>query len=138
MTSLLYLLLGTTAGVLSGILGIGGGVIIVPALLLLFRMPPQTAVGTSLAALLAPVGLLGVMAYYRAGHLNPVAALWIAVGLFGGIFVGAQVAQRLNAVLLTRLFALLLVVVAWRLWVSAGRAAADAPPHDVAAVRGLP
>lgn len=78
----IFLLIGLAAGVLSGLFGIGGGVVIVPALLFLVRMPVQTATGTSLAALLLPVGALGAWAYYRMGHLDLSAATWIAGGLF--------------------------------------------------------
>ena len=61
----------------------------------------------------------------RAGQQDVTAAAWIAAGLLVGIFAGALIAQRLNAVLLARLFAILLVVIAWRLWVTAG---ASPPP----------
>ena len=114
----LFLAIGLGAGVLSGLFGIGGGVVIVPALLLLARMPAQTATGTSLAALLLPVGALGAWTYYRAGHLDIKAALWIALGLFAGAWVGAQIAQQLSAPLLKRIFAVFLLLLAVRVWFS--------------------
>ena len=67
------LVLGLTAGVLSGMFGIGGGLVIVPALVVLFGFPIKTAVGTSLFALLLPTGLLGVMEYWKTGNLRPAA-----------------------------------------------------------------
>ena len=64
------LVLGGTAGILSGMFGIGGGLIIVPTLIVLFELDPKTAVGTSLFALLLPTGLLGVLEYWRRGELR--------------------------------------------------------------------
>ena len=66
----IFLVIGLLAGVLSGVFGIGGGVVIVPALIFLAGMLPITATGTSLAALLLPVGALGAYEYYRKGHLQ--------------------------------------------------------------------
>src|SRR4026209_17090 len=86
--SLIFLLIGLGAGVLSGLFGIGGGVVIVPALIFIARIQPQTATGTSLAALLLPVGALGAWEYYKTGNLNPLAWLLIAVGLFIGAGFG--------------------------------------------------
>ena len=111
-----FLLLGLAAGVLSGLFGIGGGIIIVPALMLLARLPPTTATGTSLGALLLPVGLLGAWEYYRNGHLNVRAALLVALGLFLGAWFGARLALTLSPVQLKRAFAVFLVLVAIRLW----------------------
>jgi uncharacterized membrane protein YfcA len=117
--TLLFLLIGLGAGVLSGLFGIGGGVVIVPALILIARMPALTATGTSLGALLLPVGALGALTYYRSGNLNIRAAMLIAIGLFLGAWFGAKLAQTLTPVQLKRLFALFLVAVAARVWWSA-------------------
>ncbi|GAC1650868.1 MAG: hypothetical protein NVS4B3_10350 [Gemmatimonadaceae bacterium] len=114
--TLILLAIGLAAGVLSGVFGIGGGVVIVPALLLLVRMQPQTATGTSLGALLLPVGALGAWTYYKAGHLDFRAALLIACGLLVGAYLGAQLAQGMSPVTLKRLFAAFLVLVAARVW----------------------
>lgn len=113
---MLYIIIGVGAGVLSGLFGIGGGVVIVPALLYAARMSQLTATGTSLGALLLPVGALGAWEYYRTGHLDVRAALVIAIGLFFGAFFGARVAQMLTAVQLKRAFAVFLVMVAIRIW----------------------
>ena len=113
---MLYILIGLAAGVLSGLFGIGGGVVIVPALLLAARMSPLTATGTSLGALLLPVGALGAWEYYRKGNLDLRVALLLALGLFFGAFFGARVAQMLTAVQLKRAFAIFLVLVAIRVW----------------------
>jgi uncharacterized membrane protein YfcA len=113
---MLYIIIGVGAGVLSGLFGIGGGVVIVPALLYAARMSQLTATGTSLGALLLPVGALGAWEYYRTGHLDVRAALVIAIGLFFGAFFGARLAQILTAVQLKRAFAVFLVMIAIRIW----------------------
>ena len=115
---LLFIAIGLIAGVLSGLFGIGGGIVIVPALLFLARMSPLTATGTSLAALLLPVGALGAYEYYKTGHLEPVASLWIAVGLLFGAYAGARLAQHMSPVMLKRAFSVFLVLIAARMWTS--------------------
>lgn len=115
---LIFLLIGMLAGVLSGVFGIGGGVVIVPALILIAGFVPIVATGTSLAALLLPVGALGAYEYYRKGHLNMTAALWISLGLFIGVWFGAKLAQNLSPVQLKRSFAIFLVLVAGKVWFS--------------------
>ncbi len=117
--SLLYLAIGLAAGLLSGLFGIGGGILIVPALMLIARMSPSTATGTSLAALLLPVGALGAWEYYRNGHIDIAAGVLIALGLFIGAYFGARFAQGLDPVTVKRSFAVFLVLVAARVWLSA-------------------
>jgi len=116
--TMLYILIGLGAGVLAGLFGIGGGLLIVPALLYFGRMSQLTATGTSLGALLLPVGALGAWEYYRTGNLDLRAALVIAIGLFFGAFFGAKLAPILTAVQLRRAFAVFLVLVAIRMWTS--------------------
>jgi uncharacterized protein len=113
-----FIAIGFGAGILSGLFGIGGGLVIVPALILLARLTPITAIGTSLAALLLPVGALGAWEYYKKGHLNVPAALFIALGLLFGAWLGARLAQQLSPVQLKRGFAVFLVLVAGRIWFS--------------------
>ncbi len=119
MTIVLFLLIGLGAGVLSGLFGIGGGIVIVPALVLVARMAPLVATGTSLGALLLPVGALGAFEYYRRGNLNVNASLWVALGLFIGAWGGARLAHTIPQFYMKRLFAVFLVVVAARMWFSA-------------------
>jgi uncharacterized membrane protein YfcA len=116
---LLYLVIGLAAGLLSGLFGIGGGIIIVPALLLVGRMQPSTATGTSLGALLLPVGALGAWQYYKNGHLDMRAALLIALGIFVGAYVGALAMERLDPMMAKRVFAVFLLVVSVRIWMTA-------------------
>jgi len=113
---MLYLAIGLVAGVLSGLFGIGGGVVIVPALILLGHHSPNRATGTSLAALLLPVGALGAWEYFRRGDLDIPAAGGVALGLFLGAWVGAHWGSQLPARPLQRGFAVFLVLVAAHLW----------------------
>lgn len=115
---LVFIAIGFFSGILSGLFGIGGGLVIVPALIFLARLTPITATGTSLAALLLPVGALGVWEYYKKGNLNIPAALFVAVGLVLGVWIGARLAQQLSPVQLKRAFAVFLVLVAGRMWFS--------------------
>lgn len=115
---LLLIAIGVGAGVLSGIFGIGGGIVIVPALIYLAKMTPQQAAGTSLAALVLPLGAaVGAMAYYKAGHLQPKDALYLAIGMAIGAYFGAQIATTVDALVLRRMFAVLMVLMAMKLWV---------------------
>ena len=115
-----FLLIGLAGGVLSGLFGIGGGLLIVPALVLLADFPAKTALGTSLGALLLPVGLLGVYTYWQYGNVDLRASLMIAVGLFFGAYGGARIAQVIHGPALQRMFAVFLVVMAAQLWIEAG------------------
>jgi uncharacterized membrane protein YfcA len=116
--SLIYLLVGLAAGLLSGLFGVGGGILIVPGLLLVARMTPATATGTSLGALLLPVGALGAWQYYKNGHVDVRASALIALGLLVGAFLGARVAQGLDPVLARRAFAVFLLLVSVGIWFS--------------------
>jgi uncharacterized membrane protein YfcA len=114
-----FVLIGLAAGLLSGFFGIGGGILIVPALLLVAKMSPVRAAGTSLAALLLPVGALGAWEYYRHGDLDIRAAMLVALGLFLGAWAGAHWASHLPVRLLQRGLSVFLILVAVHLWVTA-------------------
>ena len=116
---LTLVLIGLAGGVLAGLFGIGGGVLIVPALIYFGGMTIKSATGTSLGALLLPVGLLGAMTYWKAGNLEIRAAVIVAVGLFFGAWFGARLAQSMQTALLQRLFAVFLVLVAARMFFKA-------------------
>src|SRR5215813_15506820 len=90
-------ILGVVAGILSGMFGIGGGAVIVPILTALFGFQLRAATGTSLAALLMPVSIFAVIAYYRAGKLRIPVAVPVAGGLIIGSWIGANVAFALPA-----------------------------------------
>src|SRR2546430_17256309 len=107
--------MGLGGGVVGGLLGGGGASVIVPALVLLVKLPPHTASGTSLAALLLPVGLLGAIEYYRRGQVNVSYAIILAAGLFVGAFVGAHLAGGVSELALRRAVGGLLLLVAGKL-----------------------
>jgi uncharacterized protein len=106
-----FVLIGLAAGLLSGLLGIGGGLLIVPALVYLAGFPQLTATGTSLAILLPPVGLAAVLVYYRNGNVDIRAALCIAVCMFVTAWIGSRVALKVGGVYLRLLFGLFLLAV---------------------------
>lgn len=108
-------LIGLTGGVLSGLFGIGGGLVIVPSLILFVGLAPKMAAGTSLAALLLPVGILGALEYWRAGLIDVRLAVLLALGILIGAFFGARLAVGLPNDVIQRVFGILLVIVGVRL-----------------------
>ncbi|NWF67988.1 MAG: sulfite exporter TauE/SafE family protein [Chloroflexi bacterium] len=108
------LLVGLGAGVLAGMFGIGGGVVIVPALVSILRFDQKYAVGTSLAALLLPSGLPAVVNYYHAGDLDIGVAALVAAGLLFGALAGARIALGLPSVTVKRLYGVFLLFIAFR------------------------
>jgi len=110
------LILGLVAGSFSGLIGIGGGVIIVPALILLFGFSQQIAQGTTLALLVPPIGLLAVIDYYKKGFVNMPAAILIALGFIVGGFLGAKIAVSLPEQTLRRIFAVVIVIIGIRMF----------------------
>jgi uncharacterized protein len=114
----LYILLGLLVGVLSGIVGIGGGIMIVPVLVYFFHMTQHKAQGTSLAALLAPVGALAFWEYYKAENVDLKAGLLLAFGFFIGGYFGGLWAQHLSDLVLRRVFGTLLAMIGIRLLLS--------------------
>ncbi len=113
MTIVIGITIGLGAGVLSGLLGIGGGLVIIPALVMA-GLSQREASGTSLAALLAPVAILGVMEYARRREVHVLYAIGIGLGLFAGAYIGARLAGRISSVTLQRLFGALLAAASVR------------------------
>lgn len=112
MTStILFILIGIVAGVLSGIFGIGGGVIIVPALMYLCGFSQLKAQGTSLAILLPPVGIFAFMEYYKRGQVNVKASILIVVFLVIGSVFGSKLAQNLPTEVLRKSFGILMILI---------------------------
>ncbi|HPG40756.1 MAG TPA: sulfite exporter TauE/SafE family protein [bacterium] len=108
-TLLILIIIGLIAGILSGIFGIGGGIVIVPALIYILGFTQHRATGTSLAVLLPPVGLIAVLEYYRHGHVDLKAALIIAVALIIGAWFGAILANKLSGAILRMAFGIFVV-----------------------------
>lgn len=109
---LAFVLLGLIAGLVAGLVGIGGGIIIVPALVYLFDFTQKTAQGTTLALLVPPIGILAAYTYYRAGEVNIKAAVLIIIGFVIGSFLTSQFATNVSNKTLTRIFAVFLIMVA--------------------------
>jgi uncharacterized membrane protein YfcA len=118
--SLLWVLgglaLGIAVGSVSGLIGLGGGVFLIPALTFFYGMSQKRAQGTSIATLLLPVGVLAFWSYYKQGHADLKLALFIAVGFTIGGWFGGQYAQHLSDTALRRGFAVLLVALAVKLF----------------------
>ena len=109
------LALGVVIGVISGIVGIGGGAFLIPALIFFYGMSQKTAQGTSVATLLLPIGIFAFWTYYKAGHVDLHLALLIAIGFAVGGWFGGLWAQHLPDVVLRRGFAVLLLALAIKL-----------------------
>ncbi|MGA2535182.1 MAG: sulfite exporter TauE/SafE family protein [Terracidiphilus sp.] len=110
------LLVGLVVGMVSGVVGIGGGILFVPALIWLLGMDQHKAQGTSLGALLAPVGFFAFYEYYRKGNADIRVAALLAAGFLVGGYFGAVGAQHIPEIWLRRIFALTLIVVGGRMW----------------------
>ena len=119
MNWLWFILLGLFAGAISGLVGIGGGIIIVPALVLLFGFSQKLAQGTTLALLVPPIGIFAALTYYKDGYVNLRAAGLIVVGFVIGSFLAARYVTRLSNATVTRVFAIFLIAVAIRMLFSA-------------------
>jgi uncharacterized protein len=111
MNAVLFILLGLAAGTLSGILGIGGGIVVIPVLTYFFKMSQQQAQGTTLAMMLPPIGLLAAWNYYRHGAVDISAAAFICIGfLFGGL-LGSNIIFAFSDDILRKSFGVFLLLV---------------------------
>lgn len=107
----LYILLGAVAGAFSGLIGIGGGVIIVPALVFLFGMTQHQAQGTTLALLVPPIGLLAAWTYYKQGYVDLRIAALVCVGFILGGWAGAKFATGISNTALERIFGVVIILI---------------------------
>lgn len=114
----MIVLVGLVIGLVSGVVGIGGGILFVPALVWLLGMNQHKAQGTSLGALLAPVGIFAFYEYYRHGNADVRVAALMAAGFLVGGYFGAVGAQHIPEIWLRRIFAITLIVVGGRIWFS--------------------
>lgn len=115
MTSLVIagiLAIGIVVGVISGLVGIGGGAFLIPALIYFYGMSQIKAQGTSLATLLLPIGIFAFWTYYKAGHVDFKMAMILAIGFALGGWLGGLWAQHLPQIVLRRGFAVLLILLA--------------------------
>lgn len=111
-TILLLLVIGAAAGILSGMVGIGGGIIIVPALIYILGFSQKMAQGTSLGILLLPIGLLGVLQFYKQGYIDVRVVLIISAAFFFGSYFGSKIALSLPQETVKKIFAMLMIVIA--------------------------
>lgn len=109
---LLVILVGIAAGMLGGMVGVGGGLIIVPALVYLMGFSQKTAQGTSLGLIMLPVGILGVLQYYKQGHVDFKVVGLLAVGFLIGSYFGSKVALRLPQDTVKKIFAVFMIIMA--------------------------
>ncbi len=107
-------MVGLVAGLLSGMFGIGGGIVIVPALITFLAFEPVGAISTSLVALLLPVGIFAVLAYQRAGHFDWRASALLALGIASTVWIGAQLALSLPSDTLKQVYGVFLIIMGWR------------------------
>jgi len=110
-TLLILITIGIGAGILSGFVGIGGGVVIVPALMYVFSMSQYEAQGTSLFILLLPVGILAVQNYWKAGNVNWQFGLVVALTFVAGGYLGSKLALRINPAIVKLVFGILMAYV---------------------------
>ncbi len=114
-TILLLLLVGLIAGILSGLVGVGGGIIMVPALVLLLGFTQKQAQGTSLGIMLLPVGILAVLQYYKQGYINFNSVFIISAAFVVGGFLGSKLALNLSDDKMKKIFAIVLMIVSLKM-----------------------
>ena len=112
---LIVVLIGIAAGMLSGLVGIGGGLIIVPALVYFLGFSQHTAQGTSLAMILLPVGIFAVIFYYKQGHVDIKVVWLLALGFIIGSALGSKVALNLPQETVKKIFAILMIAIAMKM-----------------------
>jgi uncharacterized membrane protein YfcA len=112
---LLLALVGFFAGVLSGLVGVGGGVIIVPCLVIFLGFSQQAAQGTSLGLLLLPVGIFAVINYYNKGYIDIKVVLIMSIAFIAGGWLGSKLALQLSQEALRKIFAVVLIYTAFRM-----------------------
>ncbi|MDB5178930.1 MAG: hypothetical protein JWN01_873 [Patescibacteria group bacterium] len=106
MVSVLFIVVGLACGTLAGLIGIAGGIFLIPLLIYIFGFSQKMAQGTTLAVMLPPIGLAAAFLYYRQGNVSVKAAMFIAVGFFVGGFFGASMSSHFSNETLTRIFGL--------------------------------
>ncbi len=117
----LFLIIGSVGGVISGMFGVGGGIVIVPALVYFAAFTQHKATGTSLAVLLPPIGLLATLEYYRHGNVDLRAALIIAIMMIAGAWVGAMIANKMSGPMLRFCFGIFIMAAGLYLMHDAGK-----------------
>lgn len=128
-TILIIIMVGVAAGMLSGLVGVGGGLIIVPALVYFIGFSQKTAQGTSLALIMLPVGIFGVIQYYKQGHVDFKIVGLLAIGFLAGSFFGSKLALSISQEMLKKVFAVLMIMIAIKmLFLDKHKKTGAAPP----------
>ncbi|HPS63567.1 MAG TPA: sulfite exporter TauE/SafE family protein [Bacteroidales bacterium] len=125
LTVALLILTGLIAGVFGGMFGVGGAIIMIPAMVYLLGMDQHTAQGTSLAVMLPPIGLFAAYNYYKAGQVDIWYALIIALAFMAGGYFGSKIALSLPENLMRKVFAIILIFTALKLFFSKSSGAID-------------
>lgn len=115
MTIIAYVLLGLIAGALSGLIGIGGGVIIVPALVFIFGLTQQMAQGTTIALMVPPIGILAAWTYYQKGYVDVKIAALVCLGFVVGGLLGARFATGISSIMLEKIFGGVMLIIALKM-----------------------
>ena len=115
MNQAMYIILGLVAGIFGGMFGIGGGTILIPALVYLFGLTQHQAQGTTLAVLVPPIGLLAALRYWQAGNVKLSMAAFICLGFFLGGFIGANWIQNVSDPVLKKMFGIYLLLIAFNM-----------------------
>jgi uncharacterized membrane protein YfcA len=114
-TILILIVIGVAAGVLSGVVGVGGGIVMVPALIYFMAMSQHEAQGTSLAVMLPPIGLLAAWNYHKAGALNWKFAIIMALAFIIGGYFGSKIALNIDQRMLKKIFGIVMLLVSAKL-----------------------
>ena len=115
---LILIVIGIITGIMAGMLGIGGAIIMIPALVFLLGISQQTAQGTSLAVMLPPIGIIAAYNYYKAGHVDIKFAIILAVFFLVGSYFGSKLALNIPQNVLKKIFGILLLLVAAKMLLS--------------------
>ena len=117
MSWMIYVLLGLLAGIFSGFFGLGGGTIVIPALVYLLAYTQHQAQGTTLAMMIPPIGLLAAMRYYYSGNVKIVPAVILCAGFFIGGLIGAIFVQKIPDMVLKRVFGAFLFLISVKMMI---------------------
>lgn len=113
---LIIIMVGVAAGLLSGLVGVGGGIVIVPALVYFLSFTQKTAQGTSLGLIMLPVGILGVLQYYKQGHVDFRVVGILAIGFLAGSYFGSRISLSMSQESVKKVFAVLMMIIAVKMF----------------------
>ena len=114
---ILLIVIGSAAGFVAGALGVGGGTVMIPAMVFILGLTQHQAQGTSLAIMIPPIGLVAAYNYYKAGHVNVNYALIMILAFVAASYFGSKLAINMPALALKRIFAVILIIVAVKMFI---------------------